>query len=782
MTDPEGEVVTTQYNEQLWRTKVTQQTAGDDVITEYVYDPDGRVVTYRAKNSTTGDQETLYTYDLDGLKVTTQWPDSGTTVQTYDLAGQRLTTIDPIGTSVMRSYDTDRRLTAIDISKATNVLGISAIDYGYDALGRITSADTTDPTVTTVVERTYNTLGKIQTEKQVIDGWNSGNGRTITYDWNEAGQKTGVTYPVSGDVITYTRDDLDRVDKVSRGSDEVVDYTFSGARVIGKAFPGSLVEQTYDYFGRLTKIHHEDTSSGNPLVELNYGYNDAHQITSMDKLFYDDVQNTRITAETEDLGDQYAYDGAGRLVTVLRGVPTAEIDTAMGTNITNNDYDELVEYDYDQVGNRVTFAIDGTDQVTYAHNVVNEMTTENGTTHSYDANGNLEGVSNAYKYDFNNQLNWHDDGSFEYRWHYDAFGRRVQRDKISGIVISQRNYWDGDQLVEKVAFSAAGPSETLNKEFVFGPQIDELLLHINPTPNPDVLHYAHTDHLGSVMALVDDTGAIQESYRYTEWGVPTILDGSFTRQSPGSTPPSGNAFMYTGRGYSNDAAGSGEIWYDYRARHYRADAGRFVQRDPAGYGDGAGLYGYADGHPLYATDPMGTTCQLVTAPPSGEPPPSEKSGAVANDADCEGLLQPVQSDSDGSDTECGAGHLNAHMNSATCDSIAHPETSVQNAGLNGAYACSGGACASTQQSNSATPPSTAPAASTPFGFGGPQSGYSHTFSFAPGTPRSHDTSARVGVGPGMTDGESVSFTICWCSGPGGESCLCIFFLLKCSCN
>ena len=186
--------------------------------------------------------------------------------------------------------------------------------------------------------------------------------------------------------------------------------------------------------------------------------------------------------------------------------------------------------------------------------------------------------------------------------------------RLIGAASSQRNYWDGNQLVEKASYNSSTNTETHQKTFVFGPRIDELLLYVDVSPNPDLEYYAHADHLGSVMALVDDTGAIQESYRYTEWGVPTILDDSFTRQSAGSSSPVGNPVMYTGQKYAPVASGSGEIWYDYRARHYRADAGRFVQRDPAGYGDGGNRYHYVGGGPIGATDPSGRIGKWVAGP------------------------------------------------------------------------------------------------------------------------------------------------------------------------
>jgi YD repeat-containing protein len=221
----------------------------------------------------------------------------------------------------------------------------------------------------------------------------------------------------------------------------VVDYTFSGTRVLKKGFPGSQALYTYDALGRVTDIHHKDTSSGNTLARFAYGWDDASQVTHLDKLYYDDVQNTRILTDTSDLGDQYAYDGAKRLVTVLRGVPSAEIATAMATNISNTDYDDLVVYDFDQTGNRQTRELNGSPDETYAYNTVNEMTTIGGTGQSYTDAGNWSGTSNAFKYDWENHLAETTVGATTYTWHYDALGRRVQMDDPNGDEV--RFYYDG---------------------------------------------------------------------------------------------------------------------------------------------------------------------------------------------------------------------------------------------------------------------------------------------------------------------------------------------------
>jgi hypothetical protein len=289
--------------------------------------------------------------------------------------------------------------------------------------------------------------------------------------------------------------------------------------VLKKAFPGSHGLMTYDGFGRLTKIHHKDTSSGNTLAQFDYGYDDAHQVTHQDKLFYDDVANTRITTDTVDKGDQYAYDGAKRLLTVLRGVPTSKITTAIATNITNGDYDDKVEYHYDQTGNRLTREIDDSNDVTYDHNAVNEMTTEGASTLDYYDNGTYKGIGSVeHKYNVDDQYAWwKKNASLSYTWHYDALGRQVARTRSGETGATDvRFYYDGIHDIEIVGWVSS--TETLKRKMVYGEMVNELLEHTHTTPDPDNVYYAHADKLGSIMVMVDNTGAIQESYQADDAG------------------------------------------------------------------------------------------------------------------------------------------------------------------------------------------------------------------------------------------------------------------------
>jgi len=599
-----------EHNEQLWKTKDIAECGATDPTTEYTYDTDGRLVTYRAKNSTTGDQDTLYTYDKLDRVVTTQWPPNPSTaektLQTFDKSGNRISTTDPNGTVVVCAYDKNDRMTSQTNSLGTNVVGATSLTFGFDGLGRMTSADTSEGgAYTTGIDRTYNTLGKIQTEVQILDGYASGAGRTISYVYDVKGNVLSKVYPVSGNTIHYSLDALDRVDKISRGNNEIVDYTWSGARMIKKACPGSYDTFLYDGYGRLTDIHAFDTSSGHTLAQFTYGYDSSSQIIAQDKLYYDDVQNTRITGNQLDEGSQYKYDGAKRLVSVLRGVATAYITDSFASNLSLTHYRNNGLFTYDQTGNRVTRRLDGSDDQTFQHDKANQISTEGGSAVSSDKNGNYTGASNALSYAWNNQWGRYiiaGSPAVTNTWHYDALGRRVQWD---GEARTYRYYFDGDELVEHAEWASS--AETSRKQYVFNPgRIDDLVMYEYQVPNPDVQYYPHQDHLGSIAVLADNTGAIQEGYRYWEWGQTTIVNSSFVKLTALESPSTKNNVRYAGRDQYTVLGTVDDTWYNNRARAYRSGWGRFVERDPSGYLDGANQHCYGHNSPLLTVDPFGT--------------------------------------------------------------------------------------------------------------------------------------------------------------------------------
>ena len=105
-----------------------------------------------------------------------------------------------------------------------------------------------------------------------------------------------------------------------------------------------------------------------------------------------------------------------------------------------------------------------------------------------------------------------------------------------------------------------------------------------------------TDALGTVRDVVDDSGAVIQSYEFNEHGIPM----------PGSGAASGTFAPKTYQGglsVNDDRNDSG--LYLMGHRHFDADLGRFISRDPIGFGGGLNLFNGHGVSPVTMVDPFG---------------------------------------------------------------------------------------------------------------------------------------------------------------------------------
>jgi RHS repeat-associated protein len=117
----------------------------------------------------------------------------------------------------------------------------------------------------------------------------------------------------------------------------------------------------------------------------------------------------------------------------------------------------------------------------------------------------------------------------------------------------------------------------------------------------DVVVYYHTDAVGSVRMITDETGAVIHRYDYLPFG------------ERWDSPPNPNPDVRQFVGNERDA----ETGLDYvGARYYRPQSGMFTTVDP-GHVNGDVLdpqswnaYAYARNNPLKYTDPTGTTYEI----------------------------------------------------------------------------------------------------------------------------------------------------------------------------
>jgi RHS repeat-associated protein len=152
-------------------------------------------------------------------------------------------------------------------------------------------------------------------------------------------------------------------------------------------------------------------------------------------------------------------------------------------------------------------------------------------------------------------------------------------------------YYDGLHIAEETDSSL-----NLNRLCLFGVQIDEVLYagDTDGSGNLTAHRWPLADHLGSVIAVYDNSATEKTAIDYTTVFGETTMSGAETDFPYG----------FTGR---RRLAAAG--LYDYRARAYEPKLGRFLQRDPiGGWHDPVNLgnpFGYVGNDPTNDIDPSG---------------------------------------------------------------------------------------------------------------------------------------------------------------------------------
>jgi len=116
------------------------------------------------------------------------------------------------------------------------------------------------------------------------------------------------------------------------------------------------------------------------------------------------------------------------------------------------------------------------------------------------------------------------------------------------------------------------------------------------TSNPDYEFYV-TDHLGSVRAVVDETGAVKQIRDYYPFGMEMITTLTASPE---------NRYGYQGKEWLEE---EGLEWQDFHARMYDPATGRFLAVDPQG--QFASPYMGMGNNPVMMVDPDGEWVNLV---------------------------------------------------------------------------------------------------------------------------------------------------------------------------
>ncbi len=273
------------------------------------------------------------------------------------------------------------------------------------------------------------------------------------------------------------------------------------------------------------------TSTTESLQDLNYKYDSVGNITQIfDIGGYD-------SAKVID----FLYDDLYRLTTASTTVAT-----------TSNDY--IRNYAYDALGNITNksdlgaYSYTGNTGVSYAN--PHAVTDINGTTYSYDKNGNLLSDSTwTHGWNYNNTLASSTNGVITVDYGYDHNKQRVSYDNGTKSLVYPNKYFNQS-------------TGTTTRHIYAG---DMLVATIETTGIATTTNYIHTDHLGGTHVVTDSSGDMVQLLDYYPFGEARINEtSSFDEQR-----------KFTGHEYDNDT----DLTYA-NARYYDQGVGRFDSQDP----------------------------------------------------------------------------------------------------------------------------------------------------------------------------------------------------------
>jgi RHS repeat-associated protein len=631
--------------------------------------------------------EYQYTNSYDATLVTlTKYPDGSTSgvdnVQmTYNLDGSIDTRVDQRGIKLTYVYEDSRRLIREEASVTSGTFASKGVDDSilsigrtYDSLGRVetigsnSAADGTG-TVENEIKYTYHsTLGYLEKSEQSHQGAVSGSlavqyahddSATASHIFTNGLRLETVTYPKTSRVIYFGYGAADSLDDRLSREQEIRETNSSGTQLTAYSYNGTsrLVVSDYpqpdvkldlagstagtyagfDRFGRT--VSQKWTKSSTAIDQFDYTYDYAG-----DRLTRD-VPSSLYSADDHD--QVYTYDGLHRLGGYQQG-------TQSGSSIVGSSLDRQQDWTLDQLGNWAGFfdgVYDGGEEVettsqTRTHNGANEITaftTSGWIDPSHDAAGNMTEIpqptdptlsSYLLSYDAWNRLVEVKDGtSTVLKMRYDGLGRRIARIAIvpgggrgGGTIDVPTDYYYNEQwqLLEERYNGDVDP----RAQYVWHPYyIDALAVRYWDSDtdgsyggtNEGAQYYCQ-DANYNVTAVTNSLGTVLERYNYTPYGEVTFLDQIF---APLSTQASaiGNTHLYTGR--ERDPETGLQL---NRHRYYASHLGRWLTRDPIGYGEGANLYLYVHTRPTTSVDANGLDSMIIAAachqlPPVPPTPP-----------------------------------------------------------------------------------------------------------------------------------------------------------------
>jgi RHS repeat-associated protein len=587
--DPMGHETAYEYDALKRLRKVTQTVASIPQSTTYLYDDLDGLTSVTDPNSLM----TTYSNGDRGWRLSQVSPDTGPTTYEYDEAGNLCSSRDAKDVLVTREYDALNRLTKTmypdDTLNVTNSYDSLDVPFG---VGRRTGL--TDASGSMVYG--YDRRGLLTSEEKTIDELTF----TTGYDYDKNGNLVELRYPAIDPTtrqgaVDYGYDDADRVNLITvwaNGEPIVIadEFEYMPFGPLSAATFGNTLVNSRSFDTRYQPV----AWTVAPVLSYTHGFNDDGNLETLADALDPSHMNDRT----------FGYDEIHRLT-------SASGPWGLGVACPGN-----VTYSYDKNGNRMCKG-ELSPSTSYAYSpganrLASETTGPVTTNYSYDLNGSTTADgTHTFQYNDAGRLATVDGGTAAYT--YDGEGHRTVK------VGFETTYYFYDQagrlLTEMVLGQAAGGATGYGQDYVHLPDAPIGRVDWSVVPNPlpcppksqvcppprisiaELLYY-HNDHLGTPIAMTDESGMLV-------WKVEYLPFGELFSTTIATV---GNNLRFPGQ-YFDLYAGLHQNWH----RDFQPRAGRYLEPDPVGLETETNLYPYASNTPTFWLDPDGRELDSVSA-------------------------------------------------------------------------------------------------------------------------------------------------------------------------
>lgn len=492
------------------------------------------------------DHSTAYTVNGLGDNEVTNSPDTGNMQNSYDDAGNLKMTVDARGKQV---------------------------EYGYDALNRVTSIKYPEATITFSYDQGTNGIGHLT---QMTDASGDTGNTTWTYDAHGRVKSKNLTVKALSLTTSYVYDSAGRLETETYPSSQVLKYFYLN---------GNITQVTLNGVPLMSGIHFHPFG---PADTWTWGNGATYW------RLYDQDGNPR-QYDLSGFSRQLTYDPADRIKDFVD----------VGINLrTIFDYDVLHRltevtdpsgqkktYTYDENGNRLSLT-NGEQTISYDYspdnNKLTSITEAEPKALQYDNVGNLEfDGGNQFSHDGRRRLIQTTVGQDVFHYGINGLGQRVSKLKGEAPDLQSGSYFIYDESGHlQGEYDLHGNPV---QEYVW---LDDQPVAVLSGGQP---FYIYPDHLNTPRAIADSSKKIVWRWEGEPFG-----------NTPAQDDPDADGVVFTfnlrfpGQYFDSETG----LHYNY-FRDYNPATGRYIQSDPIGLRGGINTYNYVESNPLISYDSEG---------------------------------------------------------------------------------------------------------------------------------------------------------------------------------